>query len=57
MGIKKAREIGEKFKAEWIVNNFIPKIVENYNIDKQGYNYRMCFLSSLHAVMPYISKE
>lgn len=57
MGIKKAREIGEKFKAEWIVANFIPKVVENYNIDKQGYNYRMCSLSSLHAVMPYLGKE
>jgi len=34
MGIKKVREIGEKFKAEWIVGSFIPKIVENYNVDK-----------------------
>jgi serine/threonine-protein phosphatase 2A regulatory subunit A len=34
MGIKKSREIAEKFKADWIVTNYIPKVVENYNIDK-----------------------
>lgn len=44
MGIKKARELAEKFRGEWILTSFIPKVVENYNIDKQGYNYRMCCL-------------
>jgi serine/threonine-protein phosphatase 2A regulatory subunit A len=57
MGIKKAKELGEKFKAEWIINSFIPKVIENYNVDKQGYNYRMCSLSSLHSVLPYLSKD
>lgn len=52
MGIKKAKEIGEKFKAEWIISSFIPKVIENYNIDKQGYNYRMCSLSSMHSIIP-----
>ena len=28
-----------------------------FNVDKQGYNYRMCCLHSLQAVMPYIAKE
>jgi hypothetical protein len=57
MGIRKSREIAEKFKAEWIVSNYIPKVIENYNIDKQGYNYRMCSLMSLHSVMPFLSKD
>lgn len=57
MGIKKAKELGEKFKAEWIINSFIPKVIDNYNIDKQGYNYRMCSLMSLHSVLPYLSKD
>lgn len=34
MGIKKARELAEKFKGEWILNSFIPKVIENYNNDK-----------------------
>jgi serine/threonine-protein phosphatase 2A regulatory subunit A len=34
MGIKKSREIAEKFKQEWIMSSFIPKVIENYNIDK-----------------------
>lgn len=57
MGIKKSREIAEKYKSEWILSSFLPKVIENFNIDKQGYNYRMCSLYSMQAVMPYISKE
>lgn len=44
MGIKKVKEIAEKFKGDWIHSSFIPKVIENFNIDKQGYNYRMCSL-------------
>mmetsp|Transcript_16622 Transcript_16622/g.15921 ORF Transcript_16622/g.15921 Transcript_16622/m.15921 type:complete len:98 (+) Transcript_16622:618-911(+) len=47
MGIKKSKEIAEKFRQDWVVANYIPKVIENYNIDKQGYNYRMCYLLSL----------
>lgn len=34
MGIKKSREIAEKFKGDWILTSYIPKVIENYNIDK-----------------------
>ena len=34
MGIKKSREIAEKFKSEWILSSFLPKVIENFNIDK-----------------------
>ena len=47
MGIKKSKEVAEKFKADWVIQNYIPKVIENYNVDKQGYNYRMCYLQSL----------
>lgn len=57
MGIKKSREIAEKYKSEWILSSFLPKVIENFNVDKQGYNYRMCSLYSLHAVIPFISKD
>lgn len=57
MGIKKAKEIAEKYKAEWILSSFLPKVIENFNIDKQGYNYRMCSLYSMHAVIGFIPKD
>ena len=57
MGIKKSRELAEKFKQDWVNSSFIPRVVEMFNVDKQGYNYRMCCLHSLQAVMPYIGKE
>lgn len=47
MGIKKVKELAEKFKADWIMSSFIPRVVEMFNVDKQGYNYRMCCLFSL----------
>ena len=34
MGIKKSRELADKFKSEWIMANFIPKVIDNYNVDK-----------------------
>jgi len=34
MGIKKARELAEKFKADWINSSFIPRVVEMFNVDK-----------------------
>jgi hypothetical protein len=34
MGIKKARELAEKFKGDWVLSSFIPKVIENYNNDK-----------------------
>jgi len=46
MGIQKSKELADKFKGDWIISNFIPKVIENYNVDKQGYNYRMCSLNS-----------
>ena len=56
-GIQKSSELAEKFKGDWVISSFIPKVIENYNIDKQGYNYRMCSLNSLAAIIPNLSKE
>lgn len=57
MGVRKSRELAEKFKGDWIMTTFIPKVNEIYNVDKQGYNYRMCCLSSLQQIVPFITKE
>lgn len=56
-GVRKARELADKFKGDWVVATFIPKVVETYNVDKQGYNYRMCCLSSLQSIITHITKE
>ena len=32
-------------------------MINHYNVDKKGYNYRICCLYSLGEVMPMISKE
>lgn len=57
MGVKKAKELAEKFKGDWVMSTFVPKVIETYNVDKQGYNYRMCCLMSLQAIIPFITKE
>ena len=57
MGVRKAKELADKYKGDWIISTFIPKVVETYNIDKQGYNYRMCCLQSLHQILPHLSKD
>lgn len=46
-GVKKARELADKYKGEWVMGTYIPKVIETYNVDKQGYNYRMTCLMSL----------
>lgn len=53
-GIEKAKHIGAAFKSDWILSSFVPKVVDNYTADKQGYNFRMCSLLSLAAVMPQL---
>lgn len=57
MGVKKAKELADKYKGEWVMQTFIPKVIETYNVDKQGYNYRMCCLTSLQQILSHITKE
>tara|TARA_B110000285_G_C14839971_1_gene474893 strand:+ start:328 stop:657 length:330 start_codon:yes stop_codon:yes gene_type:complete len=39
------------------MNEYIPVVINHYTVDKKGYNYRMCCLYSLCAVMPYVMKD
>lgn len=57
MGVKKGREIADKYKGEWVMASYVPKIIETYAIEKQGYNYRMCCLQSLQQIVTHITKE
>lgn len=57
MGVKKSGELASAFGEQWVVDCLIPKVVESYNVDQQGFNYRMCALESLSAVMPVLNKS
>lgn len=56
-GVKKSGKLGEAFGNTWIVNDYIPFVQETYGKDKKGYNYRICQLNSLAAMMPYMQKD
>ena len=56
-GYEKAAEMGERFGNNWIMNEFVPEVLRKYGEDKKGYNYRMCCIHSLAAVMPFMTKE
>lgn len=34
MGIKKSKELAKKFKGDWVVSSFIPRVIEMFNVDK-----------------------
>lgn len=57
MGIQKSAVLAESFKQDWIMNDFIPVVNNHYNVDKKGYNYRMCCLNSMATIMPFITKD
>ena len=57
MGVQKSGDLAQAFGEEWVVSSLIPKVVDNYNVDQQGFNYRMCALESLSVVMPVLSKN
>ena len=57
MGVTKSGELAASFGADWVVATLVPKVVDSYNVDQQGYNYRMCALEALSVVMPVLPKE
>jgi serine/threonine-protein phosphatase 2A regulatory subunit A len=57
MGVAKSAILAENFSQEWVLTEYIPMVVEHYKVDKKGYNYRMCCLYSLAAVMPFTPKD
>jgi hypothetical protein len=54
MGIEKVTGMAVAFKGDWVMTSFIPKIIDCYNIEKQGFNFRMACLMSLSSVMPVL---
>lgn len=52
MGVEKAGDLAKAFGADWVIESFIPKVVESFNVEQQGFNYKMCAIESLAAVVP-----
>lgn len=57
MGIQMAAKLADNFSKDWILEQFLPKVVNQIVVDKKGYNYRMACLYSLSAVLPYTPKD
>ena len=57
MGIEKSALLAQNFKQDWILNEYIPLVKTHFFAEKKGYNFRMCCLNSLAAVMPYITRD
>ena len=57
MGIQKSAILAKSFSQDWILQEYIPVVNNHYTVDKKGYNYRMCCLNSLSAVMPFTPKD
>jgi serine/threonine-protein phosphatase 2A regulatory subunit A len=57
MGIAKSRELASKFGAQWVLDEYVPVVNNHYNVDKKGYNYRICCLYSLSEVLPHVPKD
>ena len=57
MGVTMVGQLASNFGPEWVTDFLVPKVVESYNVEQQGYNYRMCALETLSVVMPVLRKE
>ena len=57
IGIEMSKLLANNFPQDWILTEYIPFVINKYSADKKGYNYRMCCLNSLAAVMPFTPKD
>ena len=57
MGVKKSGILANNFKQDWIMNEYIPVVINHYTVDKKGYNYRISCLKALSCVMPYVRRD
>jgi serine/threonine-protein phosphatase 2A regulatory subunit A len=57
MGVKKSALLAQEFREDWVLKDFIPQVLSNYKADQKGYNYRMCCLYAVAAVLPFIHRE
>lgn len=56
-GVERLKILAEKYKSGWIMTSVVTVVTKAYEEEKKGYNYRMCCLYSLSAVMPMMSKD
>lgn len=56
-GYIKSQEICKIFQGDWVISELIPKVNEVYDMDKQGYLYRMCAMWTAVGVSRSLSKD
>eukprot|EP00343_Euplotes_focardii_P006651 CAMPEP_0205821620 /NCGR_PEP_ID=MMETSP0206-20130828/8561_1 /ASSEMBLY_ACC=CAM_ASM_000279 /TAXON_ID=36767 /ORGANISM="Euplotes focardii, Strain TN1" /LENGTH=576 /DNA_ID=CAMNT_0053117239 /DNA_START=6 /DNA_END=1736 /DNA_ORIENTATION=+ len=56
-GIFKLGDLAVSFRNEWVLDEIIPKLLEIYEQDKQGYLYRMCVINAGIEVSKALSKS
>lgn len=56
-GVKLSEKLAKSYGEKWIIQDYMPFVLAAYDVDKKGYNYRMCCLKSLAIVMPYVGKN
>eukprot|EP00826_Nyctotherus_ovalis_P021570 TRINITY_DN16992_c0_g1_i1.p2 TRINITY_DN16992_c0_g1~~TRINITY_DN16992_c0_g1_i1.p2 ORF type:complete len:123 (-),score=30.46 TRINITY_DN16992_c0_g1_i1:353-721(-) len=50
-GIEQVKVLADTFKADWVINSYVPKAVEVLNRDKLGYLYRITILNSIAVLV------
>ena len=57
-GVEQSKKLAEKYGEQWIIEKFLPKAREALTEDKKiGYNFRICSINSLAAMMPFMKHE
>eukprot|EP00826_Nyctotherus_ovalis_P036138 TRINITY_DN3186_c0_g1_i1.p1 TRINITY_DN3186_c0_g1~~TRINITY_DN3186_c0_g1_i1.p1 ORF type:complete len:520 (+),score=94.15 TRINITY_DN3186_c0_g1_i1:285-1844(+) len=54
-GIAKVELLANTFKADWVLKVYLPRAIEAFNKDKQGYLYRVTALKSM-AVLVFVRR-
>ena len=49
-------KLTDSFKGEWAVLTVIPRLVEVFEQEKQGYLYRMSVIKTAIAIVPHLTK-
>jgi len=57
IGTEKLQLLANEFKADWVINGYLPKAVELLNKEKLGYLHRTAALSSIASLTVALSKE
>ena len=55
-GVEKLESLAALFGNDWVISDCLPAITKKYGEEKIGYNYRICCIYSLAALMKHMSQ-